>query len=442
MAEYDSLPRGAVIYGDELRSSVVLRHTSSVEQFMHDYHRLAARTVQQRRRGLRTLAPDLLKLISDSRTLRAAWDHLAIRGGQAPGHDGRRYSDYSSAEVWSLCRALSAAIRDGTYRPQAERIVLIDKGGNRGRRPIVLLTLPDRTVQRAITTILQPLLDPGFDRYSFGYRPKQGHLRALATAEHLSLGDQRLVWVTHDIRDAFQHVSMPRLFDVLRSRFPDDALMTLLGHALTGQRFEGLRQGGSASPLMMNCYLDHFLDRPWNKKHSTILLLRFADDILLLCSSIAQAQFADAELRHLLRPTGMQLKASAAEAIRDLATGDSAKWLGLRISKTSRGLSKKLTNGSWSKLHRNLALSHTKHDSQLRADQMVQAWLKARGPAFSSSPLTQVCQRVFRTARRYGFEEIPSRDGLVETWRDGHVRWCRIRRKVRRQLEETASPKH
>jgi hypothetical protein len=432
---YESIARGAVISDDDLRVEVLVRHQGDVGQFICGYDRLAAHAVQQGRRGIRDLAPDLLKLISEPKVLRAAWDHNALKGGEAPGHDGRRYSDYSNSEVWALCRALCAAIRDGRYQPQRERIVWHDKTSGTGKRPIVLLALPDRVVQRAITMILQPLLDPYFDPHSFGYRPKKGHLRALATAECLARNDH-LVWVTHDIKSAFEHVSIPRLMDVLRGYFPDDDLLGFLQRALTSRRFKGLRQGGSASPVMLNLYLDHFLDRRWRRSHPRIPLLRFADDILILCYSADEALTVDSELRRILRPTGMKLKASVAEAIHDLAAGDHATWLGFQISKSGMRFAKQLTDRSWAKLRKNLELAHKKTGSQLRAEQTIESWLKARGPAYGWSLREQVCQRVFRTARRYGFEEIPCRDELIDVWQAGYAHWRTLRKKIKHELKE------
>jgi hypothetical protein len=81
----------------------------------HD--RAAARAVRAGRRGLREIAPYLLRRVADARVLRTAWDYLRAEGGDAPGPDGKHNQDYDEHDVWGLLRAIGASIRAGTYRP-------------------------------------------------------------------------------------------------------------------------------------------------------------------------------------------------------------------------------------------------------------------------------------------------------------------------------------
>lgn len=73
-------------------------------------------------KGPRELAPKLLTWISDSRTMRLAWDHIAEHGGPSPGPSGKRVTDYTSAAAWQCCHVLAAAVRRGNYRPGKERV--------------------------------------------------------------------------------------------------------------------------------------------------------------------------------------------------------------------------------------------------------------------------------------------------------------------------------
>ena len=295
MCDYEPMSRGPVSIEPDMQR--LTRHQGDREQLLAEYHQVADQAVKAGRKAIRVLAPRLLSLIAEPKMLRAAFDHLAEKGGQAPGHDVRRITDYSSSEAWELCRALSHAILAGTYRPGPERICRIDKGNGRGQRQLILLNVADRIVQRAVTMILQPLFDPGFDPRSFGFRRQRSHLQAVAVAENLLLTQGRRVWVIHDIKTAFEHVSIPRLLNLLHGVLPDDALSEFLRRTLGGKTLKGLPQGGSASPLMLNFYLNHFLDRPWRKAHPNIAMLRFADDLLVLCSDVQQARHVDEELR-------------------------------------------------------------------------------------------------------------------------------------------------
>ena len=68
----------------------------------------------------------------------------------------------------------------------------------------------------------------------------------------------------------------------------------------------GAPQGGVISPLLCNVYL-HRIDRVWNVREYGVLV-RFADDALVMCKSREQAQAALARLRALLAELGVEPK--------------------------------------------------------------------------------------------------------------------------------------
>lgn len=428
---YEYLIRGADALGSDQRSEAVLHHQGSCLDFLKRHHEDAACAWREGLRGVRACARHLLARIADPRALRLSWDFLAARGGQAPGENGLRYRDLASAEVWDLCRCLGRAIKDGTYRPGPERVCWIAKGSGRGRRPIVVLNVEDRVVQRAVNLILQPVLDPLLGPRSLGFRPKLGHLHALALAESLALAQRRRVWLTQDIKDAFGHVSLTRLLQVVEKLLPASDLLDLLHRVLPGQKLPGLRQGGSLSPSMLNVYLHHFLDRPWQRDQSGPPLVRVADDLLVLCRNEHQARGAHEELERLLLPAGMPLKLTVDEAIHDLAAGESADWLGFTISKAPRGLAVEIAERAWERLGAYLALAHTKSDAPLRANHTIRQWFNQRGPCYAWSDRQQICQHIIDVAHRQGFEDCPGSRELQERWQRAHARWCRLRKSAR-----------
>ena len=68
----------------------------------------------------------------------------------------------------------------------------------------------------------------------------------------------------------------------------------------------GTPQGGVISPLLCNVYL-HRLDRAWDTRTFGVLV-RFADDLLVVCKSGQQAQAALARLAQLLAELGLEPK--------------------------------------------------------------------------------------------------------------------------------------
>lgn len=188
----------------------LIRHRHSVDSFFEDYRRQAGIASAQKLTGLREITPYLLGLISDEKTIYAAFRHMQAEGSHAPGPDGLRYEDIESVDVWKWCRNHRDMIRAGEYARSTERVQKIRKGPGRGFRELTIQSVEDRVVQRAIVEILQPLLDPLFDKRSFGYRPKKGPLRALAHAEYMHHKSDRGVWVSVDIKNAFPNVQVDR----------------------------------------------------------------------------------------------------------------------------------------------------------------------------------------------------------------------------------------
>jgi Reverse transcriptase (RNA-dependent DNA polymerase)/Group II intron, maturase-specific domain len=80
----------------------------------------------------------------------------------------------------------------------------------------------------------------------------------------------------------------------------------------------GTPQGGVVSPLLCNVYL-HRLDRTWDTRAFGVLV-RFADDLLVVCKSRQQAEAALARLRTLLAELGLAPK-EAKTRIVELAVG-------------------------------------------------------------------------------------------------------------------------
>ena len=68
----------------------------------------------------------------------------------------------------------------------------------------------------------------------------------------------------------------------------------------------GAAQGGPISPLLCNIYL-HRIDREWDAREHGVLV-RFADDLLVMCSTRQQAEAALARLRELLAELGLEPK--------------------------------------------------------------------------------------------------------------------------------------
>lgn len=402
--------------------------------------------VYEGRGPIETLGPKLLGWISDTKMLREAWNHLAAKGETAPGPNGHRYGDYDESEVWSKLKAIGVAIRKDTYRPGGERRVKIPKdrtNPERGTRTLTLIDIEDRVVERAVIEVLQPLFESLLGRNVLGFRVRKGRLHALALAEQQMVAEGRCVLVVEDLANAFDHVPINRLLDVLALYIPSNEVLRLLRRLLDTGRTHGIRQGGPLSPILLNIYLRHFLDEPWRTKWATTPMIRVVDDLLLLCQTKKEAEQARAGLSELLNPAGMQLKIPkdpSERTVFDSRKGATATWLGFIIGKGDEGFTVQIADRAWRRLEELLMLAHEKPDSAVRAVATINGWIDQLGPCYPFVQRPQVYRKVAEVAAKWAFDEIPSRDAVTSRWRRAYKRWCGLREAVRERPEVLDSP--
>ena len=213
-----------------------------------------------------------------------------------------------------LLDELAAELREGTYRPLPMRRVWIDKPGTSEQRPLSIPAVRDRVVQAALKIVLEPIFEADFAPCSFGFRPKRGQHDALQVLIDESWRGRRWV-VETDIANCFSAIPHKKLMQAIEERISDGAVLKLLRAMLRagvmsegGVRREviGTPQGGVISPLMCNIYL-HRIDRVWQVREHGVLV-RFADDLVVMCKTREQAEAALTQLRTVLAELGLQPK--------------------------------------------------------------------------------------------------------------------------------------
>jgi hypothetical protein len=207
-------------------------------------------------------------------------------------------------------------------------------------------------------------------------------------------------------------------------------MLRLIERVVLTKTKRGLRQGGNLSPLLLNLYLDHFLDKKWLRQHPDLTLLRWADDLLVMSSAWEEAQQAYQDLRLLLSPTGMMLKGTPEQAIHDLRDSGYADWLGYRLSKGKKGLVINTTESAWDSLAEKLEQDQEKDCSPLRANQTIMGWISQLGPCFNSTDLIQTYARIVTLAHMQAFDEILTMEQVRQHWRSAYMRWQHVRRNI------------
>lgn len=242
--------------------------------------------------------------------LARAWLHIKANGG-GPGVDGVSLDDFAAHADAELA-ALRQDVLSGAYRPTPVKTVWVPKRSGEGQRPLAKWTIRDRVAQRAVVEHLEPTFERRFLDCSFGFRPGRGVQDAAARI--LTLRDQGLRWVVDaDIKKCFERVDPDLLIKRLRSELDDPGLLWLLEgwirvrimNALVGQRpTAGTSQGGPISPLLANIYL-HPLDVRLTQ--ARLNLVRYADDLVVLCARRQDAEAALAQVEQGLRELRLEL---------------------------------------------------------------------------------------------------------------------------------------
>jgi RNA-directed DNA polymerase len=256
-----------------------------------------------------------------------AWVEVARNGG-APGIDGVTIGAMEEAGVAEFLDELSAELAEGRYRPLPVRRVSIPKRSG-GERHLGVPAVRDRVCQAAVKLVLEPIFEADFSPVSFGFRPKRSAHQA---RERIRDGMRRgYRWVVDaDVRGFFDALDHCLLLSMLRERVSDRRIIDLVAEWLRAGVFTGegmlhpdagTPQGGVASPLLANVYLNR-LDQVWQAQHRRLgELTRYADDLVILCATKERAEAALAMLRSLLAELGLEL-AAAKTRIVELRTGE------------------------------------------------------------------------------------------------------------------------
>ena len=252
--------------------------------------------------------------ISRSDVLRRAWAEVRRNNG-APGIDKITLAGVEEYGVDRLLGELASELRERRYRPLPARRVLIPKPGTTEQRPLSIPPVRDRIVQAAVKIVLEPVFEADFLPCSFGFRPKRSAHDALQVLIDECWRGRRWV-VETDIASCFSAIPHEKLIEAVEERICDQPVLKLLRAMLRAGVMEdgqvrrtvaGTPQGGVFSPAMCNVYL-HRLDRAWDDGGG--VLVRFADDLVVMCWSRSQAEAALERLTALLADLGLEPKAA------------------------------------------------------------------------------------------------------------------------------------
>ena len=209
-----------------------------------------------------------------------------------------------------------------TVTAQPVKRVYIPKANGK-QRPLGIPVIVDRVRQAQVVGALEPEWEARFEPRSYGFRPGRGCHDAIEAIFHVARGpNPSRRWVLDaDLAAAFDRIDHHLLLSHLGT-FParEQVQQWLKAGVVEQGRFtpteEGTPQGGVVSPVLLNVAL-HGMERAAGVRYhlngtragATVtgspVLIRYADDLVALCSTKTQAEQVKASLAEWLAPRGL-----------------------------------------------------------------------------------------------------------------------------------------
>jgi RNA-directed DNA polymerase len=225
---------------------------------------------------------------------------LARDNAGAPGVDGVSFAEIEEQGLEAWLAGLREDLASRTYRPDPVRRVMIPKPDG-GERPLGIPTIRDRVAQTAAKLVLEPIFEADFEDTAYGYRPRRGAVDAVKDV-HRQLCRGHTDVVDADLSKYFDNIPHRDLMQCVARRIVDRHVLALIKMWLKapveerdgdGKRrivggkgnTRGTPQGGVASPLLANIYMNRFL-KHWRLSGCGAAfrarVVSYADDFVIL----------------------------------------------------------------------------------------------------------------------------------------------------------------
>lgn len=217
---------------------------------------------------------------------------------------------------------------------------------NGKQRPLGIPVIRDRAQQARVKNALEPEWEARFEPRSYGFRPGRGCHDAIESIFSMVKGKSpaRRWALDADLAAAFDRISHDRLMEAI-GMFParEQVRAWLKSGVMESGRYtatrEGTPQGGVISPLLMNVAL-HGMEEAAGVRYrrrtgqepgpvpGTPVLVRYADDLVALTHTEAQALEVKEALAKWLEPRGLRFNE---EKTRIVHLDDGFDFLGFTI---------------------------------------------------------------------------------------------------------------
>jgi RNA-directed DNA polymerase len=242
-----------------------------------------------------------------------AWLRVKQNAGAA-GIDEQSISDFEvnlRGNLYKIWNRMSS----GTYFPPPVKQVEIPKRDTGGVRVLGVPTVGDRVAQTVVAAELERLVEPVFDDDSYGYRRGRSAHDALAACRKRCW---RYDWVVDlDLKDFFGSVDHELMLKAVAHHTDQRWVLLYVQRWLKAplqtadetlvERDRGTPQGSAVSPVLANLYLHYAFDVWMRQNFPSVPFERYVDDVIVHCTSEAQAEGVRDAIARRLAECGLSL---------------------------------------------------------------------------------------------------------------------------------------
>lgn len=264
-----------------------------------------------------------------------AWKEVRENKGSA-GIDGITFEMIEEYGVEEYLLDIQEDLKNKKYRPKPVKRVYIPKPDGK-QRPLGIPTIRDRIVQQACKIVIEPIFEANFLDSSYGFRSKRDAKQATEKVKKELYKNWYVV--DADIQGYFDNINHEILLGLLNRRISDRRVIKLCRQWLQSGVIEngkyyptekGSPQGGVISPLLANIYL-HVLDSYWENHKELGVIVRYADDAVIVCRTRKDAELAFEHLKRIMAKLKLTLNPQKTKVI-DM-NKESFDFLGFRYQK-------------------------------------------------------------------------------------------------------------